>query len=96
MSTEFQDDFTTIQEETREARTELLEVLRPLQDSDLERTRRGSWSVRATLDHVLGTEWYYVDTVLRLRDQPTGAGRDPLDLTSVSSSLAELEAARQA
>ena len=96
LTTEFQDDLSAAQEALQEARAELLEVLQPLRDSDLDRVRRGSWSVRATLDHLLGAEWHYVDTVMRLRDQPRGAARDALDLTSVRSSLAELERARRA
>ena len=53
MSNEFADDLTRCREDLAAARQELLSVVRALSDTDLEKSRRGGWTVRRVLEHVI-------------------------------------------
>jgi uncharacterized damage-inducible protein DinB len=49
------------------ARGELLAVLSDLKDEDLDRARRGGWTVGKVLGHIIGSEWHYAQLAASLR-----------------------------
>jgi uncharacterized protein (TIGR03083 family) len=82
MTSEFDRDLTSAREDLDAARDELLTVVAALSDDDLERGRRGGWTVRRVLEHVIWSEWMYSRIVTHLRGgQPPG---DPVDATPSS------------
>ena len=48
-------------------RGELLTALSDLKDADLDRARRGGWTVGRVLEHITGSEWHYAQLVGNLR-----------------------------
>jgi len=64
------------------ARDELLAVVAALSEDDLERGRRGGWTVRRVLEHVIWSEWMYSRIVTHLRGGQPSA--DPVDATPSS------------
>jgi uncharacterized damage-inducible protein DinB len=70
MSSEFEDDRARIGRELEAARQELLAVVTSLGDADLERGRRGGWTVRRALEHVTYSEQAYARIVTHLRGLP--------------------------
>lgn len=96
MSTEFDRDLQSAYEEIDSSCAELLSLVRGLSEADLERERRGEWSVRAVLEHVIGSGWVYAGMVAKLRDQTLAAsdsGEGPP--ATVADAAARLEAARR-
>ena len=82
MTSEFDHDLQSSRTDLDAARAELLAVVNTLQDDDLERGRRGGWTVRRVLEHVIWSEWMYSRIVTHLRGgQPPG---DPVDATPSS------------
>ena len=67
MSDEFERDLENGRSALSESRAELVAVVRGLRDGDLERARRGGWSVRKVLEHVVQSEWLYARLVQHLR-----------------------------
>jgi uncharacterized damage-inducible protein DinB len=59
MTCPFHSDLASSQEAIRLARDELLRVIDPLSRSDLERARKGGWTVRKVLEHVIHSERLY-------------------------------------
>ena len=56
MTCRYHSDLAASQEAIRLARDELLGVIDPLNRSDLERARKGGWTVRKVLEHVIYSE----------------------------------------
>ena len=54
----------------RDARAELLKEVRSLTTEDLQRVRRGGWSVQAVLRHVIDSEVAYAKVISFLRGKP--------------------------
>lgn len=48
-------------------RSELLAALSELEDADLDRARRGGWTVGKVLEHITGSEWHYAQLAGNLR-----------------------------
>ncbi len=69
MSEEFERDMRECLKELDSARRELLEVVGLLTVDDLDKTRRGEWSVRRILEHVIYSEQAYARIVAFLRGQ---------------------------
>lgn len=96
MSCEFHRDLQRCQADLAAARNDLLDTVRALSDSDLERARRGGWSVRRVLEHVIQSEWLYGRLVTHLRGRPVGGELPASTPASPAEALAKLEASRAA
>jgi len=71
MPSEFESDLTGLKTDIDASRAELDSAVASLSDSDLDRARRGGWSLRRTLEHVIDSEWLYAILVAHLGAQPT-------------------------
>jgi uncharacterized damage-inducible protein DinB len=69
---EFENDLRQITAELDEARSNLLAAVNSLTGTDLERRRRGGWSIRDILLHVIGGERHYTNGIRSLRGNPGG------------------------
>ncbi len=83
MTSEFEQDLQRVREELDAARTELLAAVTSLSDADLDRARRGGWTVRRVLEHVIQSEWLYSRVVLHLRGLPVPG--DAIDANPISA-----------
>lgn len=70
MTSEFSADLSRLQAELKAARGELLAVVDSIAVDRLDSVRRGGWSVRRVLDHVISSEHAYARLVAYLRQQP--------------------------
>lgn len=97
MTTAFERDLATARRDLEAARSELLSVVDALTDAELDKSRRGAWSVRAVLDHLIVTDWWYARAVASLRELESPP-RQPVSQapTSVAHAVADLRAAREA
>ena len=96
MSEEFERDLSHCKRELDAARAELLGVVTPLKDDDLARGRRGGWTVRRVLEHVIWSEWLYSRLVTHLRGLPV-AGDDVSGApSSADDAVQRLEGSRKA
>lgn len=96
MTSEFSDDLSRLRSQLSEAREELLHVVTSLPNDKLDSARRGGWSTRRVLEHVISSEQAYARVIAHLRGQPI-AGEIPPSLPgSVDDAKAKLSAARQA
>jgi len=59
MSSEFDSDLRELKEELSASRADLLASLESLADADLERGRRGGWTIAQVLGHVIQSEYLY-------------------------------------
>lgn len=81
MSDEFDRDRKQALHDLDEARAKLLETIRKLTDDDLAMGRRGSWTVREAIEHVVGSDR---GTAAGIAER-TGAERLTFDWPSISS-----------
>lgn len=84
MTTDFAQDLSASRTDLDSARRDLLDVLSPLSDADLDRAPRGHWPVRRILEHVIWHEQIYVRMIAHLRSLPSPG--DMLDNTPASTS----------
>lgn len=56
MSDEFDSDLRELQGELTTSRAELLGVIPSPKDSDLDRARRGGWTIARVLEHIIQSE----------------------------------------
>ena len=96
MSAEFDRDLEGMRSELDAARQELSGVVAALSDADLERERRGGWTVRRVLEHVIQSEWLYARLVNHLREQPVPDDDVSGAPASVADATHRLEASRGA
>jgi len=96
MTTEFERDLATAQEDLDSARHGLLAVVRPLSDADFDRARRGGWSVRRVLEHVIWSEWMYARMTGHLRDLPAQGEVELGAPDDASDTIRRLAASREA
>jgi uncharacterized damage-inducible protein DinB len=94
------DDFNRDLEENLAAiakvRSDLLKVVRPLTLDDLQRLRRGGWSVQEVLRHVIDSEVAYAKVIGFLRNAPADlADASDEDLGSGEAAAAALERVRK-
>ncbi len=97
MSSEFDRDLGAARNECDRDRRTLLSVVGALRDADLDRARRGGWTVRRVLEHVIQSEWLYVGLVHHLRGRQTE--QTPMEAgapASVAVSSRDLKVSRQA
>ena len=96
MSDEFDRDLTSACEELDAARRELLPVVGALSDADLDRERRGGWTVRRVLAHVIESEWLYANLVAHLRGAPVAGDVVSGGPASSAEAAQRLDASRRA
>lgn len=97
MSDEFAADLEEIRDDIELARNDLLRVVRELEDGDFDKARRGGWSVRRVLEHVIESEWAYARLAQHLRGQPPEqSDLPPHAPASADEALSMLRASRQA
>jgi uncharacterized protein (TIGR03083 family) len=96
MTSDFDRDLQACHDGLAAARDELLAVVSGLSDADLEKGRRGGWTVRRVLEHVIWSEWMYSRVVTHLRGgQPAGGDVDATP-SSAADAATRLEASRRA
>ena len=59
MSSEFDSDLQELKAELSASRAQLLAALESATDADLERGRRGGWTIGQVLAHVIQSEYLY-------------------------------------
>jgi uncharacterized damage-inducible protein DinB len=78
MSNEFDSDLRELHSDLAGARAELLSVIQSLQDSDLNRARRGGWTIARVLEHVIQSESMYTAAIAAIAggsaSSPQGGG----------------------
>ena len=96
VNSEFDHDLGSCSSSLAAAREELLGVVTALSDDHLDRSRRGGWTVRRVLEHVIQSEWVYSRLVAHLRGLPVSA--DVIDAlpASTEDALDRLGASRRA
>ncbi|MCH7580474.1 MAG: DinB family protein [Chloroflexi bacterium] len=97
MSDEFDRDLSKAREDTSQARDGLLAVLRDLKDEDLDKERRGGWSVRKVLEHAIHSEVLYGRLARHLRELPQPEDEAiTVPPPTVASAISALENSRAA
>ena len=97
MSNEFDRDLSKAREDTSQARDGLLAVLRDLKDEDLDKERRGGWSVRKVLEHAIHSEVLYGRLARHLRELPQPEDEAiTVPPPTVASAISALENSRAA
>ena len=96
MSVEFDQDMQAARDDIAASRKELLKVVDELNDGDLDRARRGGWSVRKVLEHVIQSEWLYARLTAHLRGLSQPEGEMPSSaVASVAEAARGLNASRE-
>ena len=94
---EFEDDLSKANDDATTARKDFLEVVRDLKDDDLDRERRGGWSIRKVLEHAIHSEVLYGRLARHLRELPQPDGDAVTVLpASVADAISALEDSRVA
>ena len=96
MSDEFDRDLSVARDSLTSAREGLLAVVRALAEDDLGRARRGGWSVRKVLEHVIHSEWLYSRLATHLRGDTSAEEDPPVAFASVAEAVRQLDAVRAA
>ena len=96
MREEFARDLATARDSLASAREGLLAVVSALAGDDLERARRGGWSVRKVLEHVIHSEWLYSRLAIHLKGATPPEDSEPAAFASVAEAAEQLDAVRAA
>jgi uncharacterized damage-inducible protein DinB len=96
VSGEFDADLADIRAALEESRAHLLAVLRSLDDASLDRGRRGGWTVRRVLEHVIQSEHIYARLIQNLRGAQPSQEALPSAPSSVDEAIEQEHAARHA
>lgn len=97
MAPGFARDVTAATGDVDAARQQLSAVLARLSDADLDRARRGGWSLRRVLEHLVQSEWLYARLISHLRGLPAPDERPPADQPpTAAEASARLQASRRA
>jgi hypothetical protein len=92
---DFDSDKSALLDDLTGARAGLQEVIRQVRDSDLDLSRRGSWSVAKILDHVLHSERLYAQLISVFSG--VGTSVEPTESPSTSAeALTALKGTRKA
>ncbi len=80
MSSEFEQDCQRVLADVDGARNDVLTMIGGLSDADLDIVRRGSWSVRSVIQHIILGEWGHTRGITRLlgADEPLIPDTPPL------------------
>ncbi len=71
---EFETDLVKANTDAETARKDFLAVITSLDDADLDRERRGGWSIRKVLEHAIHSEVLYARLARHLRELPQPEG----------------------
>lgn len=99
MPSEFEQDCQRVLVDVDAARSELLLMVGGLSDADLDVGRRGAWSVRGVLQHIVQAEWGHTRGIKRLlgEDDPAVPESPALETAAaVVDALSESRAAHLA
>ena len=96
MSSELERDLQSCREGLDAAREHLIGVIEALRPDDLDRGRRGGWTVRRVLAHVIESEWLYSRLVAHLRGLPVPDDAIDASPSSPADAVDRLTASRQA
>jgi len=96
MSEEFERDLAQCNRELDDARRELFGVVKALEDTDLDRSRRGGWNARRVLEHVIWSELLYSRLITILRGGTVEGEIPPCAPASAADALERLERSREA
>ncbi|MCH8026356.1 MAG: DinB family protein [Chloroflexi bacterium] len=96
MSDEFDRDLSVVRDSLTSAREGLLAVVRALAEDDLGRARRGGWSVRKVLEHVIHSEWLYSRLATHLRGDSPPEEPELAAFASVAEAIRQLDTVRAA
>ena len=90
MSGEFDSELREVKEELSASRAELLAALEPVTDVDLERGRRGGWTIAQVLCHVIQSEALYGGVVAAIVGTSAGGpqGDAPKSIDEARGQLA--------
>jgi uncharacterized damage-inducible protein DinB len=67
MPTSFAEHHSAVMGRLDARRGSLCEFVSSLGNDDLERARRGGWTIARVLEHIIDSEWHYARLVRRLR-----------------------------
>lgn len=96
MSAEFDSDLSRLRTELDKRRSELIAVLDRLSDDRLDTGRRGGWSARRVLDHIISSEHAYARVIGALRNTPIVSDVPLSTPTSLDDAKEKLTASREA
>jgi uncharacterized damage-inducible protein DinB len=97
MADDFERERSGAFEELEDARVGLLKVVSDLVDADLERARRGGWSVREVLMHVVESDWWFAGAIAALREYDRPSREATADVPQrIEEVIAVLTLAREA
>lgn len=96
MTAEFETDLSESLDELAATRAELRTIVDPLSDADLERARRGEWTVATVLSHLAGTDYAWVRMASLLRGREAPERQQVPAPTSIAAALEALDASRAA
>jgi hypothetical protein len=96
MTSTLEHDLASSRVDLESARRELLDVLGPLTDRDLDRAPRGHWPVRRVLEHVIWHEQIYVRMAAHIRGAPNPGEMPDNTPSSIADALDKLAASRSA
>lgn len=96
MTTEFDTDLRESLDQLAATRAEARGIVEGLSDDDLERSRRGEWTVATVLAHLAGTDYAWVRMASLLRGREAPERRQVPAPASVAAALEALDASRAA
>jgi uncharacterized damage-inducible protein DinB len=96
MTSEFEQDLQRVRDDLAAARAELLAAVTSLSDADLEKARRGGWTVRRVLEHVVWSETMYSRLLQHLRGQQPASDAVEATPASVADAVDRLGASHAA
>jgi uncharacterized damage-inducible protein DinB len=93
----FRADLEAITAEMTDARAALVSAVQRLSDADLDRARRGGWTIRRVLEHVIEFEWLCVMAITAIRkEEARGRPQTSCEGQLVDEILCMLDTARHA
>ncbi len=93
---EFEDDLAKAKADATTARKDFLVVVHDLKDEDLDKERRGGWSIKKVLEHAIHSEVLYGRLARHLRELPQPDDAVTVPPASVADAISALEHSRAA
>jgi len=94
MTSQFMNDLSQLKAELSSARNELMKVLASTSNEQLHIARRGGWSVRRVLEHVITSEESYARMIAHLNGRPIAEPTPDGVHSSVDDAAAKLSSSR--
>lgn len=93
---EFENDLAKAKTDAKTAREDLLVVINGLKDEDLDKERRGGWSIRKVLEHAIHSEVLYGRLARHLRELPQPDDAVTVPPANIADAVSALEHSRAA